>query len=76
MIVLKNLNHTSQTGRPILLDIFYQSNSKKKPVILFSHGYKSFKDWGCFDMVASFFAENSFIFIKYPDFKTRILYLG
>jgi len=65
MIILKNILHPIEQGRNILLDIFASRTGKKKAVVLFTHGYKSFKDWGCFNLLGEFFAEKSLIFIKY-----------
>lgn len=35
------------------------------PVIIFSHGFKSFKNWGPFDLIADYFASRGYIFIKF-----------
>lgn len=60
-----NLKVINTFNLPILYDIFYVPNHIKKPVIIFSHGFKSFKDWGTFNLVAEFFAKKGFIFIKF-----------
>lgn len=52
-------------GKPILTDVFYLENSKPKPIVVFSHGFKGFKDWGHFNRVAEKFAEAGFVFVKY-----------
>lgn len=65
MIILKN-NILKRTGKkPILWDVFYKTSENKKPLILFCHGYKGFKDWGAWDLVAKTFAEAGFVFIKF-----------
>lgn len=58
-IQLKN-----QNGRPFLLDTRFIENDKKKPVILFFHGFKGFKDWGTFNLMADFLANAGFVFVK------------
>jgi pimeloyl-ACP methyl ester carboxylesterase len=35
-----------------------------RPVVVFVHGFKGFKDWGHFPLLARFFAEQGFVFIK------------
>ncbi|MBC7862918.1 MAG: hypothetical protein IAF38_08075 [Bacteroidia bacterium] len=52
-------------GKPITLDVSWFENGVKKPVIIFSHGFKGFKDWGHFNLVAKEFAEAGFVFVKY-----------
>lgn len=52
-------------NKPILTDVFYQKNNTKKPVVIFCHGYKGFKDWGAWDLMATKFADNNFFFIKF-----------
>ena len=51
--------------RPIVTDIFLRDTDKIRPVVIFCHGYKGFKDWGCWDTVASVFAEANYCFIKF-----------
>ncbi|UII23343.1 alpha/beta hydrolase family protein [Fulvivirga ligni] len=48
----------------ILVDARYLSNNQKKPVIIFIHGFKGFKDWGYFNIMADNFADNGFVFLK------------
>ncbi len=51
--------------RPFLADIRYKQDSTQKPVIVFVHGFKGFKDWGHFNLLADNFAEQGFVFIKF-----------
>lgn len=50
--------------RPFLLDYRYKSDAKPKPIVLFVHGFKGFKDWGTFDFIANLFAEAGFFYAK------------
>ncbi len=52
-------------NKPILADVFYKDNNYPKPVLIFCHGYKGFKDWGAWDLVANSFAEAGFFFVKF-----------
>jgi pimeloyl-ACP methyl ester carboxylesterase len=49
----------------ILIDVCYNANSIKKDIIIFSHGFKGFKDWGPFNHMSKTFANNNFFFIKF-----------
>jgi len=50
---------------PAIVDVFYQRNETPKPVVIFSHGFKGFKDWGHFNYIAHHFAEEGFVFTKF-----------
>ena len=49
----------------ILIDVYFKNNSTKKDVVIFSHGFKGFKDWGPFNNMAKSFALEGFFFIKF-----------
>lgn len=55
----------SKHQRPIIADLTYCPNQQAKPVIIFLHGFKGFKDWGHFNLLAQLFAEAGFVFIKF-----------
>ena len=54
--------------RPITLDVSYFENKEKKtapvPLIILCHGFKGFKDWGGFNLVAKTIAAENFFFVK------------
>ncbi|MCS6821325.1 MAG: alpha/beta hydrolase [Microscillaceae bacterium] len=51
--------------RRISFDVHYNPNLPKPlPVIVFIHGFNGFKDWGAFPLIAEYFAENGFVFIR------------
>lgn len=52
-------------GRPIPIDIYYRPDGIRKPLVIFAHGFKGFKDWGLFPLIAETFAENGFVFAKF-----------
>jgi dienelactone hydrolase len=62
---IKNIIIPGSKDKPILLDVFYNNNNLPKPLVIFSHGFKGFKDWGHFDTVAKQFAEAGFVYIKF-----------
>ncbi len=65
MIVLKNHLIKGKHNKPIILDVFAEKNHQKKPVIIFCHGYKGYKDWGCWNQMALEFAKKGFCFVKF-----------
>lgn len=52
-------------GRPFTADATYMPDGHPKPVVIFTHGFKGFKDWGHFNLLARYFAERGFAFIKF-----------
>lgn len=60
-----NVRLEGRHGRPIATDVVSIPNEEKKPVIIFCHGYKGFKDWGAWNIMAEKFAAKGFIFVKF-----------
>lgn len=60
-IVIENKLH----NRPILGDVIFKKNEQKKPVVIFCHGYKGYKDWGAWNLAAEEFARNDIFFLKF-----------
>ena len=65
MTIKKNIVLEKEGNKPILVDFFYNSNNNKMPVVIFCHGYKGYKDWGAWNLVAKEFANNNFFFLKF-----------
>jgi len=65
MIISKNNILEGKHNKPILADLFYKQTLKEKPVIIFCHGYKGFKDWGAWNLMAKIFANAGFCFLKF-----------
>ena len=51
--------------KPIVTDVFYKETKTAKKIIVFCHGYKGFKDWGAWNLMAEAFANAGFFFIKF-----------
>ena len=51
--------------KSILIDVSYDPYKKKQPIVIFCHGYKGFKDWGAWHLVADAFAKSGCFFIKF-----------
>lgn len=65
-----NLKHESvvlysSEADKLRTDIRYIANGRKKPILLFLHGFKGFKDWGPFPLVCERFAEQQFVTISF-----------
>ena len=58
---VENKNH----DKPILTDVFYKKTCKKKPIVIFCHGYKGYKDWGAWNLAVSDFVKNNLFFVKF-----------
>ncbi len=52
-------------GRAMLTDITYDDAFKDAPLVVFAHGFKGFKDWGTHNLLAQYFAENGYRFLKF-----------
>jgi pimeloyl-ACP methyl ester carboxylesterase len=65
MIQTKNIAVLGKHNKPILTDVFCNMNAQPKPIVVFCHGYKGFKDWGAWDVMAKTFVDAGFFFIKF-----------
>ncbi|MCG1035128.1 alpha/beta hydrolase family protein [Polaribacter sargassicola] len=65
MKIIKNTIVDGQHGKPIVTDVFYKETHQPKKVVIFCHGYKGFKDWGPWNLLAETFANAGFFFIKF-----------
>ncbi len=61
----KNIIIKGQHQKPILTDTFYTKNGQAKPIVIFAHGFKGYKDWGCWNLVAEAFARQNLFFVKF-----------
>lgn len=64
-MIIKNIILEGKHEKPIVTDTFYVESKMPKPIIIFCHGYKGFKDWGAWDLMAKAFANAGFFFIKF-----------
>ena len=65
MQIKKNIILKRTNKKPILLDTFYSEDKTNQSVVVFCHGYKGFKDWGAWDLMAEHIAKAGFCFIKF-----------
>ncbi len=64
-MIKKQIIIPTRRSRNILADISYIDNGEEKPLVIFCHGYKGFKDWGAWNLVAEAFANAGYIFLKF-----------
>jgi pimeloyl-ACP methyl ester carboxylesterase len=65
MTIEKNQVLNRKNSKPILYDTYFPEPGTPKPLVIFCHGYKGFKDWGAWDLVAKEFARRGFFFVKF-----------
>jgi pimeloyl-ACP methyl ester carboxylesterase len=65
MKIIKNFIIEGKHQKPIVTDVFFEETNQPKPVVIFCHGYKGFKDWGAWNIMAERFAKEGFFFIKF-----------
>ena len=71
-----SFQHKTKHGNTLNVDLY--GSAKGKPVILYAHGFKGFKDWGFVPFIAEFFVKNGFSFVTFnfshngigPDMET------
>lgn len=61
----KNIILKNKQGREFLADVYTPESSEKLPLIVFAHGYKGFKDWGAWNLMAEKFAKAGFLFVGF-----------
>jgi len=53
------------TTHSILADGYWDEQKGKRPLVIFCHGYKGFKDWGAWDLVMQTIAKAGFVAVKF-----------
>lgn len=52
-------------GKTIFGDCTYDDRNTNSATIIFVHGFKGFKDWGAHHLIAGYFAEKGYRFLKF-----------
>jgi pimeloyl-ACP methyl ester carboxylesterase len=64
--MIKETHVLSHEGKKsILADVSFIKNNQQKPIVIFCHGYKGFKDWGCWNLLAEGIADASLFCLKF-----------
>jgi len=64
MNTTKNIEIEGRHDKPVLADVYYKKTESPKNIVIFCHGYKGYKDWGAWNLVAESFAKQNVFFIK------------
>ncbi|MCI0473835.1 MAG: alpha/beta hydrolase, partial [Ignavibacteria bacterium] len=63
---MQNIKIKNKSGDIINMDLRYPADSKnKKPLLVFCHGFKGFKDWGCFPYMMNRFSKSGFFAVSF-----------
>jgi len=65
MKIIKNHVLKGLHDRPIVTDLFFKEALTAMPIVVFCHGYKGFKDWGAWNIMAQQFADAGYFFVKF-----------
>lgn len=60
-----NQQLTGSTGKPVLVDLYWEETLTNLPIVLFCHGFKGFKDWGHWEIIAKEFVQAGYCFVKF-----------
>ncbi len=63
--IYNTIVNSKHHNKPILTDLFYKETNTKKPVVIFCHGYKGYKDWGAWNLAAEEFMQQDLFFVKF-----------
>ena len=61
----KFLIQGTESEKPILCDLIKPFEYHDNNLIIFCHGYKGFKDWGCWNLMGEKFAQSGINFLKF-----------
>ena len=65
MKILKNFPIKGKYKKSISTDLYFNQTNKQKPLVIFCHGYKGYKDWGAFDLMSSNFLKAGLALLKF-----------
>ncbi|MBA5245784.1 dienelactone hydrolase family protein [Marnyiella aurantia] len=63
--IQKNVIIKNPQTQDFLADACYPETTDKLPLVIFAHGYKGYKDWGAWDLMAEKIAQAGFYFVKF-----------
>ncbi|ASK32084.1 alpha/beta hydrolase [Chryseobacterium sp. T16E-39] len=65
IIKKQNIIISNPETKDFLADAYYPETNGKLPLVIFVHGYKGYKDWGAWNLMAEKFAKAGFFFVKF-----------
>ncbi|MBS1549643.1 MAG: alpha/beta fold hydrolase [Bacteroidetes bacterium] len=63
--IQKNIPISNPNTRTFLADFFVPESQKPLPLVVFCHGYKGYKDWGAWNLMAEKITSAGFCFVKF-----------
>ena len=64
-MIHKNFSITNSTSELIRAEIYYRNSTKNAPVIIICHGFKGFKNWAFFPVLADYFAQADYVAVTF-----------
>jgi dienelactone hydrolase len=64
-MIHKNFSITNSTSELIRAEIYYRNSAKNAPVIIICHGFKGFKNWAFFPVLADYFAQADYVAVTF-----------
>lgn len=61
----QNIIISNPETKSFLADAYYPASDGKYPLVIFVHGYKGYKDWGAWNLMAEKLAKAGFFFVKF-----------
>lgn len=65
MIINEQFTLNGSSDKLIIGDCTYDDKHTNQALIIFVHGFKGFKDWGAHHLVAGYFAEKGYRYLKF-----------
>ena len=63
--MIEKLRIKNKFGDNLTADFRYYETTNNLPLLIFIHGFKGFKDWGCFPYIFDKFAENKIFTVSF-----------
>jgi pimeloyl-ACP methyl ester carboxylesterase len=64
-MIKKSIVLHNKKGKAFLADITYKRDGINKPIVIFAHGFKGFKDWGAYNLMSEYFANEGLVFVNF-----------
>lgn len=61
----KNIIVAGKHQKPITVDVYWNEGDKNQSIVVFAHGFKGFKDWGCWEEIGKAFVTAGHCFVKF-----------
>ncbi len=65
MKTYKHIPLVGQHRKPIVTDFYFEDNQIKKPMVIFVHGYKGYKDWGAWPLMLESIAKAGYFVVGF-----------